>query len=728
MRRRDIYNRIVIGIAVCSLGIINVNPTQESLTKVYPMTSISSEESDVTSDIGSNDEIEVLDDIESGQSAANKTGTVIGNNVNIRSGPNTTYGVVMAGSTGIKLSTGAAVTILGTESSTNASYPTWYKISFTYSNATYTGYIASSYITINSTGTTTGGTPSSDADFEAKLTAQGFPESYKVYLRQLHEKYPNWEFNAIKTGLDWNTVIENERSKSGQVKNLVQGTSSAPHYNWRSTAAGYTWATDTWYPYDGTSWFAVSDDLLKYYMDPRTYLSDTYIYCFESLTYMDGVQTQDGVEAILAGSFMAKANAAGGTDSYSKIMMQAGKDSNVSPYHIASRIKQEIGTAVSASVTGTNTTYPNIYNFYNIGANDTSGGGAVLNGLKWAATGNTYLRPWNTPYKSITGGAMYIGEKYILVGQNTLYTQKFNVTYKNSLYSHQYMSNVQAPSTEAAKLATAYKSNGLTSNKLSFSIPVYNNMPSTACAKPADSGNPNNWLKTLNVTGYSLTPSFGVNAVNDYSLIVPYTTTSIQISGTTVNANAKTTGIGTYDLNEGNNNITIKVTAQNGNVRTYNLTVVRIKADGTTGGNNTTDGNVTFNTSYNVGNSAITGVAVETGAANLVANLGINGSTAKVYMADGVTEQTGNVGTGNIVKVTNGKTTTSYTVTIYGDINGDGAISSADLLQLKKQLAGATSLSGAYLNAADIDKNGGVSSADLLQLKKHLVGASNIKQ
>ena len=46
--------------------------------------------------------------------------------------------------------------------------------------------------------------------FEASLNAQGFPESYKNSLRQLHAKYPQWRFEAQHTGLDWNTVIQNE--------------------------------------------------------------------------------------------------------------------------------------------------------------------------------------------------------------------------------------------------------------------------------------------------------------------------------------------------------------------------------------------------------------------------------------------------------------------------------------------------------------------------------------
>ena len=146
-------------------------------------------------------------------------------------------------------------------------------------------------------------------------------------------------------------------------------------------------------------------------------------------------------------------------------------------------MKQEVvtgPTTTSIAVTGTTTEYPGIYNFYNIGA--TSGATPALNGLKWASSGNTYLRPWTNPYRSIVGGAMYIGSNYINRGQNTGYLQKFNVTPTNT-YNHQYMTNVEAANSEALKTKNAY--NGmLDSTPLVFSIPIYDNMPATNCAAP----------------------------------------------------------------------------------------------------------------------------------------------------------------------------------------------------------------------------------------------------
>lgn len=493
----------------------------------------------------------------------------------IKAGVNGVYFRETPGGTPLKDSYGNTIYLNGGQTLTiqDTSNSSWYKVSLTYNGATYTGYVSAQYVV--SGGQQQPSTPSGDADFEAKLSAQGFPDSYKPYLRAIHEKYPNWEFRAVQTGVDWNTLVSKEVSRSGQVKNLIYGTSSYPHYNWRSTVVGYNIATDTWSSFDGKTWFAASDDLVSYYMDPRTYLYENYIFAFESLSYQQGMQNETGVEAILKGTFMSQACPSGDNRTYAQIIMEAAAQSGVSPYHIASRIRLEMGSTIGTACSGTNSSYPGIYNFYNIGAFDTPNGNAAVKGLQWAAGSGSYGRPWNSAAKSIIGGAQYLGASYINVGQNTLYTQKFNVTNKNSLFSHQYMTNIQSPATECLTSYNAYRNNNLLNSSMLFEIPVYSNMPSQAVSKPADSGNPNNWLKSLSIAGYGLTPSYAVNNTTDYSLIVSDSVSQISVSAIPVNGNARVSGAGTVSLAQGTNVINIVVTAQSGATRTYKLTVVR---------------------------------------------------------------------------------------------------------------------------------------------------------
>ena len=106
----------------------------------------------------------------------------------------------------------------------------------------------------------------------------------------------------------------------------------------------------------------------------------------------------------------------------------------------------------------------------------------------------------------------------------------------------------------------------------------------------------------------------------------------------------------------------------------------------------------------------------------------IAGTTVNVYTADGVTPQTGKIGTGNVIKVSNGSTVYSYTAVVYGDVNGDGNVSALDLLKVQKHIIGNSVLTGPYLAAANVKKSGSVSALDLLKVQKHIIGANIISQ
>lgn len=423
-----------------------------------------------------------------------------------------------------------------------------------------------------------------DEEYKAKLKSDGFPSSYVSDLLALHKKYPNWTFVPYKTGLKWSTVISKE---SVVGLNLLPVSKS---YAWKSTETGaYDWTKDKYIPFDGSTWVTASKKAVKYYMDPRNFLDERGIFQFESLEYQKDEHNQSGVEAILNNTPMHKQtftytddSGASKTKKYSAAFMDAASESGVSPYHLASRVKQEVvisSTLMSSSVSGKVSGYEGIYNFYNIGAyNSTASGGAIANGLKWASTGTTYLRPWNSPYKSIVGGASYIGKNYINVGQNTLYLQKFNVTDKNR-YSHQYMANIEAPNSEATKTYTAYGSDK-DDMSLVFSIPVYNNMPETACSVPSGGKNPNNYLKSLTVTDHTLDSKFvlGDDGSKTYTLTVKNSVKSVKINAKAVASTSTVSGAGTKTLSVGTKTYTIKVTSESGAVRKYNLKVTRKSA------------------------------------------------------------------------------------------------------------------------------------------------------
>lgn len=427
----------------------------------------------------------------------------------------------------------------------------------------------------------TGASVAADDAFEQSLAAEGFPEDYKEALREIHEQYPLWIFKADHLDISWDSATAGEKeSANGYRKNLVSKTAIS---SWKSASTrAFNYSTGTWYGLDGSSWVQASDEITEYFMDPRNYLDSTHIFAFQRLSY-SGTETESGVASIISGTFMDGSSDnlyyKGTYYTYPEALMYAGQVSGVSPYHLASRIRQEIGVSGSDSISGTLAGYEGYYNYYNWGASTTSSHTAIENGLIYAqSTNESFLLPWNTRMRSIIGGAIRLGKNYISVGQDTLYYEKFDL----DGYWHQYMQNIQAPYSEAVSASKAYTETMKQSTALEFTIPVYDDMPSTACPMPTGDGNPANCLTGLTVSGWSLTPTFSMYT-NSYSLIVPSDTASITIDGTVPVSSASVSGLGTFALSTGTNTFTITVTAENGTTNAYTLTVIR-KPGGSNGG------------------------------------------------------------------------------------------------------------------------------------------------
>ena len=495
-------------------------------------------------------------------SAANMMGSCTADVLNVRSGAGTGYS-----KTGT-VSYGDSLTILS--ETTDSSGAKWYKISC----GSVTGYVSAAYVQLTSSGSQ----GSSDADFESYMTKQGFPESYKPYLRTLHEQHPKWIFTAQKLGVDWNTALKEECVVG---RNLVHSSALA---SWKSMEKGaYDFNGGYWYGLDG-SWVAASKEIIMYYMDPRNFLNATYIFMFENQSYDPSYQTESGVKTILADTFMSGSYTCPDTKkkyTYSQTFMDAAKKSGVSPYHLASRCRNEQGVNGAPQSLGTVKGYENYFNFFDIQAYATSTMTAAEMGCKYAKTTNpTYLLPWTNQYKSIVGGSIFLGTGYITKGQDTLYLQKFDmVDGGNGLYYHQYMTCVFGQANEAISLKNAY-SQDILNSAMEFKIPVYNNMPDKLCPKPTSSGDNNNYLKSLSVSGTSISPKFD-------KFTASYTAkVNAEVSSVTVNANplgksAKVSGKGKVSLKTGENTVKVTCTAASGVKRTYTIKITRKAASQT---------------------------------------------------------------------------------------------------------------------------------------------------
>ncbi len=632
-----------------------------------------------------------------------KSGVVNVSSLNVRSGPGTSYSKLGS------LTKGATVTITAEDKDTGGEL--WYQI--TYSSGV--GYVHSDYITLAEY--------EYDAAFEAMIA--DFPDSYKDDLRTLHALYPNWVFVPVNTGTDWADAVEAESALG------VSLISSSSISSWKSTQSGaYNWTTSTWVGLDGSSWVQASEEIIAYYMDPRNYLDSTYIFAFLDYAYDADSQTAEGLERIVSGTFLSGSYTEDGTTySYVDVLMDVAAQTEVNPYVLATIICNEIGSAgTSSSISGTVSGYEGYYNYYNIGAYATSTMTAIQRGL-WYAKGSgvgstSYNRPWNTRTAALLGGAMFYASYYVATGQNTVFLKKFYVVSGSSysLYTHQYMTNVQGASSEAYTLSKAYDET-TRAEALVFEIPVYNNMPETAVTKPTGDGSPNNKLSALSVSGYSLTPTFQMDT-ESYDVVVDETTTEITITATAADSAATISGTGTFQLSSGVNTFEVVVTAENGTTRTYEINVA-----GSAGASTTVTASI--DTSFTVTDGMIHGLqTVPMSVSTFIDKLGVSNGTAVVLNASGSIRTSGNVCTGDTVQIlnTDGSVQEEFTVLIYGDANGDGKLSSTDLLRIQKHILNTSKLTGASLEAADANRDGKVSSSDLLRLQKAILNTGTITQ
>ena len=413
-------------------------------------------------DAASSEEPEAPEVTEPAEPVTFQMGTVTtdsGYTLNVRSGPGTGYSKLGS------LNSGAVVTVIGSEKASNGKV--WYKYQF---NSSKVGYICSDYVSVK--------TVTSTSEFEAYLTAQGFPESYKPALRALHEAHPEWVFQAYSVGCTWATAVAKENAKPST--NVVSPSSPT---SYRSKDSDCYSSSSGWTRYDGT-WYSAHTDVIEYYMDPRNFLDETGIFQFMTHKYDASTQSAKTVASVIDGTFMETRNPGGGYSDFATLINDAGKASGVNPNVLAAMIIQEQGVkGTSGLISGTYSGYKGYYNFFNVGAYTTSTMTAVQRGLWYASQSGTYSRPWNTVYKSILGGAQFYANGYVNNNQYTYYTKKFNV--KNgvsSIGTHQYMTNVAGAYGEGALLKKAFPSSY--SGTLVFEIPVYSSMPATACPLP----------------------------------------------------------------------------------------------------------------------------------------------------------------------------------------------------------------------------------------------------
>lgn len=530
-----------------------------------------------------------------------------------------------------------------------------------------------------------------------KSGVSNFPEIYKNALEDIQKLHPNWTFEAYYTGIPWTTVVKNQTASHGRNR-VIKSSDLSWKCSCGNVESGYACA---------------SKGIVEYYLDPRNFLNEVNIFQFLEISYNSKIHKLEGVKKAVKNTFLdaeitytliekeevineeTKEKTMQDvektyTKHYAEIILEAAKQSNMSPYSIVTKIIQEVGTKGSNSVSGTydgeQGKYKGYYNFYNLGAYDK--GNAILNGLIYAKE-----KGWNNQYKAIVEGAKEIANSYTNAGQNTAYFYKWDVVgtkilqsgktqtvSDSNLFWHQYMTNVQDPTSQSKSLYNTYTNNSILDESLNFIIPVYENMPKDKVSMPTGLTTDDGDLYYVNCTdGLSIREQPTTSAKrldvlykNEIVLMLQrecaeangYKWDKVQLSNGVIGYVASkyltfkaASTKKQYKYEEKDNNV-------NYIIMTLGITIERIEGGNAIG-------------------------EIKTGAKMTINN--------KEYMA-----------------------------VVLGDVNGDGQINTVDAARTLKAAAKKYNLKDAYLSAADINGDGEVTTVDAARALKAAAGKYQI--
>ena len=539
---------------------------------------------------------------------------------------------------------------------------------------------------------------------------------YKSLMLELRQKHPNYVFLAYYTGLNWNEVLVTEYQGHGNSPlNLFQVSSN---YNgmWQCPICGIR-------AYDNGSWCCASLEAIAYMMDPRNSLNESDLFQFKDLEGSD--VTYDDIARVVAnyGSYLNNPEAI-------QAIVDASKEYNINGYFLVAKVVNEHGKNGStlSNGQGYNGKYVGYYNYFNIGSYGNGSSTIINNGLSYAQA-----QGWNSIRASIFGGAQVVKESFITrYSQNTLYYQKFNVSGRSALGSHQYQQNIMAAQSQGTSLKNYY---GANSNfEFVFIIPLYNNMPIEPATRP-------DTTKTNSITYLD-----GIVQNISSSLTVRASESGTAIGALNNNESIKiikrgATAIGNYfwDL------IVSNVDGTYGYAARYVGGDECIVATGTTGtssgtanqptevtppaqepDNKPTENNPAIDTPL----EGFDTTKVKVSENKLTVLPTINAETIKSTQKDAIIKdskgnnvESGNLGTG--YKVTIGEKT--YTVVKKGDINGDAKVNVVDASLLLNAIKGTKTLENEYKEAAFIKNADKFNVVDASALLNYIKGTLDIK-
>ena len=272
--------------------------------------------------------------------------------------------------------------------------------------------------------------------FEEELREKGFPEGYVKYLMILHEKYPDWKFEPVFTGVDYQEFLK------CQITNEYKCSQTAAY----STSKIFSGEVDKIY-------YVATSEAIRFFSHPYSMLQTNQGSYENALQFLRGDQQlpKEYVDSVV-NSLLSKED----VEVRNAIM---NSNSCVNPVFMASIYMGENGP-VGEYYNG-----KKVYNLFNVGAYS-----GKTSSLEYA-----YNHSWFSVEKCI-GESEDTLQGYLDRGQNTLYALDWDFEgFKNGTV-HQYATLVEDAENKAINMAKRGTMFNL-QYEFVFSIPVYENIP-----------------------------------------------------------------------------------------------------------------------------------------------------------------------------------------------------------------------------------------------------------
>ncbi|MEY8752314.1 N-acetylglucosaminidase [Alkalicoccobacillus gibsonii] len=263
------------------------------------------------------------------------------------------------------------------------------------------------------------------------------------YSQYVHKDYVKKSGNTYTV----NASLLNVRSGPGTSYPVVDQLSNGKRLSIRGTSG-------SWYQ---LFWVDAKKQDIIYYLDPNNFINDK----VQQFQFLDLAKTSGASETALNNYLRGKGILAG----QGKAFIDAGRTHGINDVYLLSHALLETGNGSSTLAKGVKYNGVTVYNMYGIGAKDSC---PIECGTKYA-----YDQGWTTPYKSIVGGAAFIGNSYVKSGQNSLYKMRWNpnAMVRNGRASHQYATDIGWASKQVHSMYNLYQ--GIGSYTLNLDIPVY---------------------------------------------------------------------------------------------------------------------------------------------------------------------------------------------------------------------------------------------------------------